>query len=117
MGVDVVNTYKTRWLNAAKQMNVSEHKNATIDGLNFTKEFDVGVLSKVCLHVEPNEIDLLIKKMNNACERLIITTAVAQNLASHCFNHDYKAIFKKHGMVVLNQSTFETQIYYHIQCK
>lgn len=117
VGVDFVDTYQQRWLHAGgHQHNVI---NIYEEPLNFTHMFDLGVLAKVLLHCTPEQLDEVVAQMVNNCKRLIITTAVTPPevvLSEWCFNHDYNALFKRHGLKVLASDTDGTQCFYLLQC-
>lgn len=57
--------------------------------------FDMIAAVEVFLHVLPEELPALIDELNRICRGYlaVITAAPFDNAASHCFNHDYNAIF------------------------
>jgi ubiquinone/menaquinone biosynthesis C-methylase UbiE len=67
------------------------------------KKYDLVILSEVLLHIIPSEIDSIIKKIISLSNKHIVNIDWYQdNLpqdykrASHNFNHQYEAIYKKY---------------------
>lgn len=59
-------------------------------------EFDLVISFSVLLHVKPDKIDQVLKEHARVCKRyLFIATHFGgiENLAPHCFEHDYKDMF------------------------
>lgn len=90
-GVDIVDTYLKTCKEKAKEHNVDFMWSKHIWG-----NYDLGVISKVLLHME--EPETIINEMVSKCEKVFISTGINLN-ASHCFNHDYENILSDYDIL------------------
>jgi ubiquinone/menaquinone biosynthesis C-methylase UbiE len=57
--------------------------------------FDLVVAAEVLLHVLPQDVGSLLNELHRVCRGhlAVVTAAPFDNPASHCFDHDYPALF------------------------
>ena len=72
-----------------------------IQSLNLDKKYDLVILSEVLLHILPNEIDSIIKKLLSLSNKNIINIDWYEDNPSgkhapHNFIHQYEALYKKY---------------------
>lgn len=89
--VDIVDNYKQELFD-----NAYKHKVKITWSKEMYGKYDLGVLSKVLLHMEdPKPI---IDEMATRCDKVFISTGVNCD-AEHCFNHDYKELLKEYDIL------------------
>jgi len=72
--------------------------------------FDFVISFSVMLHVPPCEIENVFAEHVRVCKRyLFIATYFGglERLAEHCFEHDYKSLFKKHNLKIIDEKFFQ----------
>lgn len=102
-GYDIVDTYKKRCEQAAKDVNFSWLQ-------RISGQFDLGVCTKVVLH-EPNPKEI-IDTLACHCDKVFISTAVDMD-AAHCFNHDYFKLLDGYTIELYERYDKEVHIVYH----
>jgi ubiquinone/menaquinone biosynthesis C-methylase UbiE len=63
------------------------------------KTFDCAMTRYVLMHIPTDKIENAVKEISRVTKKAFITTETCNSavpLKSHCFNHDLKALFKKH---------------------
>ena len=95
IGVDFVSNYKSKYQEKSKR----EHLVHDIykEKLPFENQhFDVCLLSKVLLHVTPEQLSTVLEECIRVSKRVVITTALTKKPAKHCFNHVYEDYLKEY---------------------
>lgn len=73
-------------------------------------EFDLVISFSVLLYVTPDKIEQVLKEHARVCrENIFIATYFGglKRLAPHCFEHDYKALFKKLNLKIDDEQFFQ----------
>ncbi len=73
-------------------------------------EFDFVISFSVMLHVEPDKIEQVLKEHVRVSKRHIFIATYCgglDRLAPHCFEHDYKGLFKKLNLKIEDEKFFQ----------
>ncbi len=73
-------------------------------------EFDLVISFSVLLHVTPDKIEQVLEEHVRVCKKhLFIATYFGglDGLAPHCFEHDYKILFEKMGLKIIDEKFFQ----------
>jgi len=81
-----------------------EFKIATIKDLNFDEKFNLVLGIEVLQHIKEEEIQTCIDKLVNLSKKHIVNIdsyldVKPENLARHCFNHNYETLYSKNENV------------------
>lgn len=126
VGVDISYRYCADVIDQARLKNLQYEHIITYKANRipvFLREqvFDVAVFCEVLLHVPYAHIETLLAQAGDISKGLTIITWEAettpQNLAPHCFNHNYRKLFEKLGMKVHDRTKFRQQTFYHVKTK
>ena len=74
------------------------------------KKFDLVISFSVLLHVPPADIETVFAEHIRVCKKyFFIATYNAgfDRLASHCFEHNYKSLFEKHDLKIIDEKFFQ----------
>lgn len=72
--------------------------------------FDFVISFSVFLHVPPDDIETVFAEHIRVCKKHFFIATYAgglDNLAPHCFEHDYKKLFQKHGLKIIDEKSFQ----------
>lgn len=72
--------------------------------------FDFVISFSVLLHVPPDMIETVFAEHIRVCKKHLFVATYAgglDRLASHCFEHDYKKLFKKHDIKIVDEKFFQ----------
>lgn len=115
-GVDFSSIYEERAKNEAKKQSINyTHLVHDIyqSELPFSEnEFELGIMIKVLLHAKPDELKLILKEMKRVCQKVFFLSYCGndENLAEHCFKHDYEEEIKTLGYKITFKEVIENQI-------
>ena len=74
------------------------------------KQFDFVISFSVLLHVPPSDIEDVFAEHIRVCKKhFFIATynSGLDHLAPHCFEHDYKKLFEKHDLKIIDEKFFQ----------
>jgi SAM-dependent methyltransferase len=80
------------------------------------KTFDCAMTRYVLMHIPTDKIENAVKEISRVTKKAFITTETCNSkvpLKSHCFNHDLKALFKKHfsgKLVSIDEGTWAVTV-------
>ena len=81
-----------------------QFKVSSINDFKSTEKFDLVVGPEILLHIEPNDIEFVIKKMSSFANKFFMATASPYNpdaiihRGTHTFYHNYKKIYDIVGL-------------------
>ena len=73
-------------------------------------QFDFVISFSVLLHVPPCEIERVFAEHVRVCKKYFFIATYAgglDRLAEHCFEHDYRKLFEKHGLKIIDEKFFQ----------
>lgn len=115
-GVDFSSIYEERAKNEAKRQSINYnhlvHDIYQSELPFYENEFELGIMIKVLLHAKPDELKLILKEMKRVCRRVFFLSYCgnSENLAEHCFKHDYEEEIKTLGYKITFKEIIENQI-------
>ena len=76
---------------------------SSINDFNTIEKFDLVFGPEILMHIEPKDIEFVIKKMSSFTNRYFIVTVFPHSTqkihrGTHTFYHDYEKIYKKIGL-------------------
>ena len=88
----------------SREFDNVEFKIATIKDLNFDEKFNLVLGIEVLQHIKEEEIQTCIDKLVNLSKKHIVNIdsyldVKPENLAHHCFNHNYETFYSKNENV------------------
>lgn len=72
--------------------------------------FDFVISFSVLLHVPPADIETVFAEHIRVCKKYFFIATYNtgfDRLASHCFEHDYKRLFQKHDLKIIDENFFQ----------
>jgi len=73
-------------------------------------QFDFVISFSVLLHVPPCEIDRVFAEHVRVCKKHLFVATYAgglERLAGHCFEHDYRKLFEKYDLKIVDEKFFQ----------
>jgi len=73
-------------------------------------QFDFVISFSVLLHVPPCEIERVFAEHVRVCKKHFFIATYAgglERLAEHCFEHDYKKLFEKYDLKIIDEKFFQ----------
>ena len=74
------------------------------------KQFDFVISFSVLLHVPPDMIENVFAEHVRVCKKYVFIATYnggLDNLAPHCFEHDYKKLFEAHDLKIIDEKFFQ----------
>jgi SAM-dependent methyltransferase len=74
------------------------------------RQFDFAISFSVLLHVQPDMIENVFAEHIRVCNKYLFIATYNTglgSLASHCFEHDYKKLFREHGLKIVDEKFFQ----------